>query len=504
MANPELTAEYFKKLERKNFHPDAIRIFGKTGWFVSQVGFGGYRVHHASEQQALALNHALLNGINLIDTSSNYSDGGSELLIGKTLQELTEIKQIARDEIIVVSKVGYIQGQNLNLAIQRESKVTPFPEVVKYMDGCWHCIHPEFLEEQLRLTLARLQLDYLDVYLLHNPEYFLSDAKKKGIANLEEVRTEYYRRIKLAFEWMEEKEEEGKIQCYGISSNTFPNPSNEFEFTSLENVIAIADEISSDHHFYVIQFPFNLYETDASLNSNQVYNSITMLDYAIEKDMTTLVNRPLNAMSKNGMVRLASFRETDQNNVNEQFEIHLANLHKLEIDFKNNHIEKLTGELPQENLEKVFLVTGQLKYALAGFQTWSNWDHTKSNVLIPQVSSYINYINKKLTDDSSWQEWSKKYIQTVWQLSEVITLHYENQAGIQSRETEEKLNKLCPDLENSPTLSQKSLRVLSSVRGVDCVLLGMRQVKYVSDALETFHSTKIGIANDILRDLQLD
>ena len=110
MATPETSSNYFKKLQDKNFNSSAIRQFGKTGWSVSQVGFGGYRIHHSSEQQAVALNHALLNGINLIDTSSNYTDGGSELLIGKTLQELSAIKQISRDEVVVVSKVGYVQG----------------------------------------------------------------------------------------------------------------------------------------------------------------------------------------------------------------------------------------------------------------------------------------------------------------------------------------------------------------------------------------------------------
>lgn len=49
--------------------------------------------------------------------------------------------------------------------------------MVKYGDEIWHCLHPEYLEEQLTLSLDRLGLQTLDVCLLHNPEYFLSDAK---------------------------------------------------------------------------------------------------------------------------------------------------------------------------------------------------------------------------------------------------------------------------------------------------------------------------------------
>ena len=56
-----------------------------------------------------------------------------------------------------------------------------------------------------------------------------------------EARDEYYKRIQKAFEWMEEKVAEGKIKSYGISSNTFPNSATDFEFTSLEKIIEVAN-----------------------------------------------------------------------------------------------------------------------------------------------------------------------------------------------------------------------------------------------------------------------
>ncbi|MCK7516337.1 MAG: aldo/keto reductase [Ignavibacteriales bacterium] len=49
-----------------------------------------------------------ISGINVIDTSSNYSDGGSEILVGKVLNKLISDNQLSRDEIIVVSKGGYL------------------------------------------------------------------------------------------------------------------------------------------------------------------------------------------------------------------------------------------------------------------------------------------------------------------------------------------------------------------------------------------------------------
>src|SRR4051812_13611264 len=106
------------------------RMLGKTGLSVSPVGFGAYRTGRKHSQHRAALADALAAGVNLIDTSSNYMLGDSERLIGEVLAS----SGVARDEIVVVSKVGYAQGPNLDLAQQREREGQPFPEMVHYMD----------------------------------------------------------------------------------------------------------------------------------------------------------------------------------------------------------------------------------------------------------------------------------------------------------------------------------------------------------------------------------
>ena len=73
-------------------------------------------------------------------------------------------------------KSDIIQGQNLKLAEAKEKSGHPYPNVVKYGEGIWHCIHPEFLADQLTLSLDRLGLATLDLCLLHNPEYFFSES----------------------------------------------------------------------------------------------------------------------------------------------------------------------------------------------------------------------------------------------------------------------------------------------------------------------------------------
>ena len=136
--------------------------FGSTGLTTSRIGFGGYRIAEDQDGHREALRKAIREGCNLIDTSTNYTDGASEQLIGSVLKELIGKQEITREEMIVVSKIGYVQAKNLARAEAKEQAGQAYPDMVKYGEGLWHCLHPEFLEDQLTLSLDRLGLDTLD------------------------------------------------------------------------------------------------------------------------------------------------------------------------------------------------------------------------------------------------------------------------------------------------------------------------------------------------------
>ena len=85
------------------------RPLGKTGLEVSVFGFGGYRIDNRVHAHLDALRHALLSGVNFIDTSTNYSDGNSEILIGDVLSELENSTDFRRGDFVLASKAGYIQ-----------------------------------------------------------------------------------------------------------------------------------------------------------------------------------------------------------------------------------------------------------------------------------------------------------------------------------------------------------------------------------------------------------
>lgn len=272
---------------------DIYRPLGSTGLNCHPIGFGSYRISEGNSTHESALHQYLEAGGNLIDTSANYGDGLSETLIGKVL------KDHDRSKMIIVTKGGYIQGQNMVLAGHRN-----FPEVVEYGDDLWHCIHPEFLETQIERSLRRMQTEFIDVYLLHNPEYFINHAAQLNPIT-EEILNEFYRRIRQAFAFLESQVKAGRIRYYGISSNNFGYHEKDRARTSVERALKEAENISPQHHFRVIQLPLNLYEAGGAIHPT--HNGTTVLDFCKTNNLGVLINRPLNAFYNNKLYRIADY-----------------------------------------------------------------------------------------------------------------------------------------------------------------------------------------------------
>jgi aryl-alcohol dehydrogenase-like predicted oxidoreductase len=74
----------------------------------------------------------------------------------------------------VVGKAGIIEGRLLAKFLDEASGRANNPEIVKLDNNFWYCISPDYLEEQITQSLAALQMDCLDVFLLNNPEYYFA------------------------------------------------------------------------------------------------------------------------------------------------------------------------------------------------------------------------------------------------------------------------------------------------------------------------------------------
>lgn len=461
------------------------KVLGKTGFKVSICGFGGYRIDNGVSQHKNALELALTSGINLVDTSSNYSDGGSETLVGKVINKLVSENKIDAENIVVVSKGGYIQGANLKLAVEREQSGKPFTEVVKCGQDLWHCISPDFLENQITLSLQRLNLKKIDVYLLHNPEYFLTYSI---ISDSDRREREFYRRIKSAFIHLEKEVDNGRIAYYGISSNTFAERQSKQNFVSLERIIETANEISDRNHFAVVQFPMNLIESGGMNILNQQNQTRTFLDTAAENNLGVLVNRPLNAINKNKLIRLADYPVIEDRNEKEIFYL-IDDLNKQEnliIEKYINFIGLSTSE--KKNLIDCISVSNILKTNYKKFDDPGRFREIKTTYLIPRANFAINEIGKNYSNDENILRTLRNYAVTTNILLDSI---FSNLAKDKNKENlifHKVIDKFANIEQQKLSLSQKAILLINSVPQVTITLVGMKSINYVEDVKKSIKS----------------
>lgn len=480
MTSVEGTKTYINK------YPEIkSKILGKTGFTVSICGFGGYRIDDGIPQHQNSLGLALTSGINLIDTSSNYADGGSEILIGKVLKKLISEKKIERENIVVVSKGGYLQGSNLKLGYEREKSGKPFSDVVKCSNDLWHCISPDFLENQITLSLQRLSLNKINVYLLHNPEYFLTYSV---ISDPERREREYYRRIKDAFIHLEEEVKRGRIAYYGISSNTFAEKNTKQNFTSLEKVIQIANEISEQNHFAVVQFPMNLIENGGMNILNQQNQTKTFLEVAGENSLGVLVNRPLNAISKNKLIRLADYPVTEDRSEEEIYSL-IEDLSKQEILLIEKYINYIgLSASEKKNLIDSISVSQILKANYKQFDDPGRFNEIKSTYLIPRANFAVNEINKNYPNDEKIVRSLRNFAVTTNILFDSIFSNLAKKKNLQNLIFHKAIDKIANNEQQKLPLSQKAILLINSVPQVSSTLVGMKSVNYVQDVENSIKS----------------
>ncbi|HTL46456.1 MAG TPA: aldo/keto reductase [Verrucomicrobiae bacterium] len=184
------------------------RILGKTDLKVTELGLGcqslGGSFHYKDDKEALAVLSAALDaGINFFDTADSYALGHSERLIGKALKG-------RRDKAVITTKAGYVYtrlgtvGQVWGPRLSFLSPLlrpfrAPLNEA-RYLFQ-YRNFSPRHLAGAAEASLRRLETDYVDLFLLHDPS--------PKLLEIEEI-----------WQTLEKLKREGKVRHYGISCIT--------------------------------------------------------------------------------------------------------------------------------------------------------------------------------------------------------------------------------------------------------------------------------------------
>lgn len=285
-ATTEGTQRYRERFG-DNVAPDHFRE--QHGLWLSSIGIGTYLGNADDQTDArytAAITRAVQLGANVIDTAANYRFQRSERSIGNALRDLGEAKGIARDEVIICTKGGYLPFDGTPPRDIRRYVEETFvkPGIASFEDfvGGSHCMTPCYLQNQLQQSLGNMNLECVDVYYIHNPESQLEQVSEE----------EFYARLRAAFESLEKNRVQGKLKYYGVATwNGFRVPQGSNGYHSLARMVAIATELGGETHgFRFIQLPFNLAMPEALTLSNQTVDghAISTLEAAAAMGVTVM------------------------------------------------------------------------------------------------------------------------------------------------------------------------------------------------------------------------
>jgi aryl-alcohol dehydrogenase-like predicted oxidoreductase len=248
--------------------PDHFRQ--RYGLTLSSIGLGTYLGSPdapTGEGYIATIRRAVEMGCNVIDTAVNYRYMQSERNIGEALAILFDEGKARRDEIVICTKGGFVPFEDAPPADPIESIYERFYEtgITEPMQlvGNVHCMAPDYLSNQIGVSLANLGLETIDVYYLHNPETQLDYVTP----------AEFRRRIRAAFTRLEAEAAAGRIRFYGIATwDGLRAAQTARNYLPLSLFMQIAHEVGGEkHRFRFIQFPYNLRMLDALLDGNQIF-----------------------------------------------------------------------------------------------------------------------------------------------------------------------------------------------------------------------------------------
>ncbi|MBO0719194.1 MAG: aldo/keto reductase [Blastocatellia bacterium] len=262
------------------------------GLWHSSIGLGTY-LGGTDERTDAAYRSSVVRatelGCNVFDAAATYRCQRSERNIGDTLSHLIAQGKLMRDEVIVATKGGYIafdtdpprSRQEMVDYLERTFVKPGICRWEDFVDGS-HCMTPSYLAHQLDQSLRNLKLDCIDIYYLHNPEAQLARVSHE----------EFYRRLRQAFEYLENAVAEGKIAVYGTATwNAYRVQPASPDYLSLDRVERIAEEVAGEgHHFKALQLPFNLLMPEAFADVNQPLGNqnCTLLEAAAVFELTVM------------------------------------------------------------------------------------------------------------------------------------------------------------------------------------------------------------------------
>jgi aryl-alcohol dehydrogenase-like predicted oxidoreductase len=169
------------------------RALGRTGWDVSEMGFGAWGIGgdawgKTDDKDAIAALHKAIElGVNFIDTADVYGDGHSEQLIA-------QVRKQHKEKLFVATKAGRRLNPHTAEGYNRENLTS-------------------FVDRSLR----NLEMDALDLLQLHCPPAAVYDQAE-------------------VFGVLDGLVQQGKIRYYGVSVETVEEALKAIRYPNVQSI----------------------------------------------------------------------------------------------------------------------------------------------------------------------------------------------------------------------------------------------------------------------------
>ena len=284
------TRRFAQRFETR-FLPDFYRST-TMGLTVSSIGIGTYLGDSTATVDAAyesAIQVAVANGVNLIDTAINYRGQRSEQAVGAAIQQLVASGNTTREELVVCTKGGYIpldrhppsSREEYREYVRREFVATEILHPDDIVAG-GHSLAPRFLRYCLAKSRQNLGLRTVDIYYLHNPGQQLDATDRQ----------ELHDRMRSAFEVLEDAASRGEIGVYGVATwDSLRSGPSDKSHLGLAELVAVAQSVAGrGHHFRAVQLPINMGMPEAVRSATQLINGklVSVVDAADALGLTVI------------------------------------------------------------------------------------------------------------------------------------------------------------------------------------------------------------------------
>ena len=251
----------YRKFKRNNRD---ISILGFGGWQLGNTEFWGEMTY---DYGVKLVQESIKRGVVFFDTAPGYSNGLSEKIIGEGVKEY-------RDKVFINTKFGHKADGTSDFSVSN-------------------------IEESIDSSCERLQTDYLDSIIIHNPEKYILEGKTDHFIELDRLK------------------KIGKIRSYGVSVDSLEELKiilNNIEIDVIEvmfniihqEVIEAFDEIEKRGILLIIKVPLDSGWLTGKYNEFSEFNGIrNRWDSETKKNRSDIINKIKTIVKDENLVKYA-------------------------------------------------------------------------------------------------------------------------------------------------------------------------------------------------------